>query len=129
MLKKSNGMAAAFIGVGMLIGYAAASGNLNLAPWAQASQPAPAADAGQPGDALAQKTSCCDGVDKGQLLALANHNANVTVNAVQTGKKPNICIIWGDDIGQSNVSAYSMGLMGYKTPNIDRVARDRKSVV
>jgi len=39
-------------------------------------------------------------------------------------KKPNIVVIWGDDIGQSNVSAYSMGLMGYHTPNIDRVARE-----
>jgi arylsulfatase len=42
--------------------------------------------------------------------------------AAQT-KKPNIIIIWGDDIGQTNISAYSMGVMGYKTPNIDRVAR------
>jgi arylsulfatase len=39
-------------------------------------------------------------------------------------KKPNILIIWGDDIGQSNISAYSHGLMGYKTPNIDRVAKE-----
>jgi len=39
-------------------------------------------------------------------------------------QKPNIVIIWGDDIGQSNVSAYSNGLMGYKTPNIDRVAKE-----
>ncbi len=38
--------------------------------------------------------------------------------------KPHIVIIWGDDIGQTNVSAYSMGLMGYRTPNIDRVARE-----
>ena len=38
--------------------------------------------------------------------------------------KPNILVIWGDDIGQSNVSAYSMGLMGYRTPNIDRVANE-----
>src|SRR5215472_11372670 len=38
--------------------------------------------------------------------------------------KPNIVIIWGDDIGQSNISAYSNGLMGYRTPNIDRVARE-----
>ena len=36
--------------------------------------------------------------------------------------KPNIVIIWGDDIGQSNVSAYSKGMMGYQTPNIDSVA-------
>jgi arylsulfatase len=46
-----------------------------------------------------------------------------TVHAA-TADKPNIVIIWGDDIGQSNVSAYSMGLMGYQTPNIDRVAKE-----
>lgn len=39
-------------------------------------------------------------------------------------KQPNIVIIWGDDIGQSNVSAYSKGVMGYQTPNIDRVANE-----
>src|SRR6186713_479417 len=39
-------------------------------------------------------------------------------------KKPNIVIIWGDDIGQTNISAYSDGLMGYKTPNIDRIANE-----
>jgi arylsulfatase len=38
--------------------------------------------------------------------------------------KPNILIIWGDDIGQFNVSAYNMGMMGYKTPNIDRIASE-----
>jgi len=37
--------------------------------------------------------------------------------------KPNILVIWGDDIGQSNISAYTMGLMGYQTPNIDSIAR------
>lgn len=49
----------------------------------------------------------------------ASQNAASTKNT----KKPNIIIIWGDDIGQTNVSAYSMGLMGYRTPNIDRVAK------
>ena len=39
-------------------------------------------------------------------------------------KKPNILIIWGDDIGQFNVSAYNQGMMGYKTPNIDRIAQE-----
>ncbi|MCG8584533.1 MAG: sulfatase-like hydrolase/transferase, partial [Pirellulales bacterium] len=38
--------------------------------------------------------------------------------------KPNILVIWGDDIGQSNISAYTMGLVGYRTPNIDRVAKE-----
>ncbi len=39
-------------------------------------------------------------------------------------KKPNILVIWGDDIGQSNISTYTRGLMGYKTPNIDRIAKE-----
>jgi arylsulfatase len=37
-------------------------------------------------------------------------------------KKPNILVIWGDDVGWSNVSAYNMGMMGYRTPNVDRLA-------
>ncbi len=39
-------------------------------------------------------------------------------------RKPNILVIWGDDIGQSNISAYTMGLVGYRTPNIDRIASE-----
>jgi arylsulfatase A-like enzyme len=39
-------------------------------------------------------------------------------------QKPNIVVIWGDDIGQSDISAYSHGLMGFKTPNIDRIAKE-----
>ncbi len=38
--------------------------------------------------------------------------------------RPNILVIWGDDIGQSNISAYTMGMMGYRTPNIDRIANE-----
>ena len=38
--------------------------------------------------------------------------------------KPNILVIFGDDIGQANISAYSHGVMGYTTPNIDRIARE-----
>jgi arylsulfatase len=44
--------------------------------------------------------------------------------AEQTPRKPNILVIWGDDIGQSNISAYSKGMMGYRTPNIDRIANE-----
>jgi len=67
----------------------------------------------------------------GSLLALA---ATATAQAQETkpvapapapaGSKPNILVIMGDDIGQSNVSAYSHGLMGYWTPNIDRIGRE-----
>ena len=39
-------------------------------------------------------------------------------------KQPNILVIWGDDIGISNLSCYTHGLMGYQTPNIDRIARE-----
>ena len=42
----------------------------------------------------------------------------------QAAGKPNILVIFGDDIGVSNVSAYSLGLMGYRTPNIDRLAKE-----
>ena len=38
--------------------------------------------------------------------------------------KPNILVIFGDDIGQTNISAYADGLVGYKTPNIDRIAKE-----
>ncbi len=38
--------------------------------------------------------------------------------------KPNILVIWGDDIGGFNISAYNMGMMGYRTPNIDRIAQE-----
>jgi len=44
--------------------------------------------------------------------------------ATQAQDKPNMLIIWGDDIGQSNISAYTFGLMGYRTPNIDRIAKE-----
>jgi arylsulfatase len=44
--------------------------------------------------------------------------------AEQTSKKPNILIIWGDDIGIWNISAYHRGMMGGRTPNIDRIATE-----
>ena len=44
--------------------------------------------------------------------------------ALAAGKKPNILVLWGDDIGYWNVSAYNQGMMGYKTPNIDRIAKE-----
>ena len=44
--------------------------------------------------------------------------------ANQEQKKPNILILWGDDIGIWNISHFSRGMMGYQTPNIDRVAKE-----
>lgn len=56
------------------------------------------------------------------LVGLAMVLAIAPANAQE--KKPNILVIWGDDIGLTNISAYTMGLVGYKTPNIDRIAKE-----
>jgi arylsulfatase len=69
----------------------------------------------------------CARASRSALVALATgerSSLDAVAGAGQAEKKPNIVIIWGDDIGQSNISAYSEGLMGYRTPNIDRVARE-----
>ncbi len=47
-----------------------------------------------------------------------------TAAIAQDAKRPNILVIWGDDIGWANVSAYSHPIMGYSTPNIDRIAKE-----
>ena len=57
-------------------------------------------------------------------LALGLAFSGVLAHAQAQEKKPNILVIWGDDIGQFNISAYNMGMMGYKTPNIDSIARE-----
>ena len=53
------------------------------------------------------------------ILAMAAFAATASAQ-----DKPNILIIWGDDIGWYNISAYNQGVMGYKTPNIDRIAKE-----
>jgi arylsulfatase len=53
------------------------------------------------------------------LLMCALYLFASTANAAD---KPNIVVIWGDDTGMTNVSAYGQGVVGYKTPNIDRIA-------
>ncbi len=116
MLKKSNVKAAVLIGVGMLLGYLAATSNVDR--WAGRTAVAAHADVNE------QAATCSEGSDKAGLLALAGHNERVVNQAEKSGKKPNILIIWGDDIGGFNVSAYNQGVMGYKTPNIDRIAKE-----
>jgi len=48
----------------------------------------------------------------------------MATGVVAESKTPNVLVIWGDDIGGFNISAYNMGMMGYKTPNIDRIAKE-----
>ena len=59
-----------------------------------------------------------------KYLALALGLALIGSAAQAADKKPNILIIWGDDIGWFNVSMNNQGMMGYKTPNIDRLAKE-----
>ncbi len=56
------------------------------------------------------------------FLLLVALSSTIILNAKT--KKPNILVVWGDDIGQSNISAYTKGMMGYRTPNIDRIANE-----
>ena len=58
------------------------------------------------------------------VLALGLIAASSTAIATTDTSKPNILAIWGDDIGTFNISAYNRGMMGYKTPNIDRIANE-----
>ena len=67
----------------------------------------------------------------GTALAASGLSGGVSVAQAQpapttapAGSKPNILFIMGDDIGWFNVSAYNMGIMGYRTPNIDRIGRE-----
>ncbi len=57
-------------------------------------------------------------------MVLAGLAVLMSAQAQADQKKPNILVIWGDDVGISNISAYSDGLMGYETPNIDRLAKE-----
>ena len=58
------------------------------------------------------------------LLALFATVAMAAVPAYAQQKKPNILVIWGDDIGHDNISAYNRGMLDYNTPNIDRIAKE-----
>ncbi len=123
MLRRSNSAVLVALAVGAAGGWAAASGRLDSILKAGPKQ-APAGDVGFcPTCPLIG--GCCEGSDKAAALAaLTAHNEKVSATLQKDGKKPNILVIWGDDIGTTNVSAYSDGLMGYTTPNIDRIANE-----
>ena len=110
----------AVLGLGALLGYAAAYGKLN--PF----QKADAGTADQPKTAASSAPAapgcCSDGLSKAGMLALATHNETVTRKAAGAGKKPNILFIMGDDVGWFNIGAYHRGIMSGKTPNLDKLA-------
>ena len=77
-----------------------------------------------PSEALAaERTSNVTMADAIPTVGISTANAQDLVSP-RDGKKPNILVIWGDDIGTTNISFNTRGLMGYQTPNIDRIARE-----
>lgn len=112
---------------GAALGYAGASSGIatpSIAVDLPESQAATADTSTDSAATVAAADSCTDGLSRAAQLALASHNQLVATNVAQSGRKPNILIIWGDDIGWNNPSAYNRGMMGYSTPNIDRVAKE-----
>jgi arylsulfatase len=121
MFRKPNLTTLTVLAVGAVVGWAAGSGRLDSilkAEQTPTSQPAVGSVAKSAGD-------CCTIADRTAALArLAAHNQKVSANLQKDGKKPNILVIFGDDIGIPQISAYTQGLMGYHTPNIDRIAKE-----
>ncbi len=104
------------LAAGSLLGCLAAATNDN---------PTAASGAATPKRSVTTAAGCSDQrVTRAQLLALAEHNQAATAAAEKSGKQPNILVIWGDDIGLWNISHINRGMMGYTTPNIDRIARE-----
>jgi hypothetical protein len=60
---------------------------------------------------------------------LPGSGPNENLERAMPNGKPNILIIWGDDVGISNLSCYSDGLMGYRTANIDRIAKEASDLL
>ncbi len=123
MLNNSKIPGMALIGLGMLLGYAAASEKLPLSSWAQGVDRASPAVSNQPSP-CPERQAGCQGLVTGELFALAQHNEEVAARVESADEKPNILVIWGDDIGYWNLSYNNDGMMGYKTPNIDRLAAE-----
>jgi len=71
----------------------------------------------------AERTSNVTMTDVVPAIGISTANAQDLVSP-RDGKKPNVLVIWGDDIGMTNISFNTRGLMGYQTPNIDRIARE-----
>ena len=110
----------ALIGVGVLLGFLAVNSGTRLTIAADTQQ-----TVSKP--TITSENPKSTDNRKSKLLVATNEQELATISTTvqqRTGKKPNILVIWGDDIGQSNLSAYTKGVMGYRTPNIDRIANE-----
>jgi arylsulfatase len=115
--------------IGALLGYAAANSD-----WKPVSAALPTLQpaASLPADVAAAPQAACCSTSGGAELLLAQVDATSLAQAqnkqpsrpAAQGRKPNILMIMGDDIGWFNPSCYHQGIMGYQTPNIDRIAKE-----
>jgi arylsulfatase A-like enzyme len=126
MIRNPRLQTAAVLAAGILLGYLSATDRFNPFPNAHAAS-LPADGMNQAGSAQrtsdAGPPSCSEGVSKGTLLALAAPKSGGAIESVQaSGKKPNIIMIMGDDVGWFNIGAYHQGIMAGRTPNLDRLA-------
>jgi arylsulfatase A-like enzyme len=112
-MKRSGLYTAAVLAVGAALGWAVASGQFAF------STTAGAADKDKPTPSETKPTAA----DKATVLTSTTTQETKKAET-KSGKKPNILCIWGDDIGTWNISHNNRGMMGYKTPNIDRIARE-----
>ena len=78
----------------------------------------------QPPPCAARRHGARDHRHVGVRLLVQQAQAQQTPAPAGGGRKPNILVIFGDDIGIPQISAYTHGLMGYRTPNIDRIAKE-----
>src|SRR5262245_56227455 len=111
---RTTSAAAALLTVGTLLGWLAGSGRLDMTAKAGSSQPAPVVAISSSGEQLA---TCCDRCAGREAYLVRGDVPAAVAGAAkkQDGKKPNILIIWGDDIGWFNPSCYHGGVMGYQT--------------
>ena len=108
-----------------LLGYAAASGKLDVFRRANAEPPQPSQADKESNVAKPAATCCSEGLAKGQLVAMLDPRApGPRAKAEAEGKKPNIVVIMGDDIGMWNIGAYHRGMMAGRTPNLDKMAKE-----
>ena len=127
-MKTGSIQSVACIGLGALLGFVVAT--RDMAPASRADgvrHPVwPVAAETCVSDPDVSRPSCCPDRPASNVL-LAQVDAKTTVaqgEPTASGKKPNIVVIMGDDVGTWNISAYHRGMMGGRTPNIDRIAKE-----
>jgi len=114
----------AVVAVGVFFGWLTAQCSMSFFQRANAAPATDRATASRPIGEIHKQSCCPVGSPAGQLVALAAHQNNASATAADEGKKPNILVIMGDDIGWYNPSIYNRGDMGYRTPNIDRIGKE-----